>query len=335
MDKGRILLGHGSGGSLMHELIGRMLAPRFSNPILNELADGARLPLREKLAFSADSFVVSPLFVPGADIGKLAVCGTANDLVMMGARPEYLALSLIVEEGLEEAVLERAVLSASREAKINGIQVVTGDLKVVEKGAADKLFINTAGVGRLLKGRALSSQRIRPGDKVILTSDIGRHGLAVLAKRKELSPGFNIKSDCRCLAGMLLPVVKDFPSLKFMRDPTRGGVATTLNEAARTSALGFLIEEEKVPVCARVRSACELLGLDALYAANEGAAVLVCGRESAAKIVARLKRHPFGGSAAVIGEVTGANRGKVVLKTRLGGERIVDMLAGEALPRIC
>jgi hydrogenase expression/formation protein HypE len=330
----KILLGHGSGGRLMHELIKELPLRKFNNPILKELSDSATINYKEKLAFTTDSFVVSPLFFPGADIGKLAVCGTVNDLLMAGARPEYISLALIIEEGLELRILERVMDSIAREAKKCAVWVVTGDLKVVEKGACDKLFINTSGIGRLL-GATLSVRNIEVGDKVIVTGEIGQHGLAVLSSRKGSDLGFKIKSDCCALDKLLIPLLKKTKAVKFMRDPTRGGLATTLNEIAEGCKFGIMIEEKKVPVSAKVRVACELLGLDPLYLANEGAAVIVVRSDCVKEVVSLLKRHPLGRKAGVIGSLTKVPEAKVILETPFGSRRIVGMLEGEAFPRIC
>ena len=319
----------------MHNLIKDLFLKKLDNRLLKELADSARIDYKESLAFTTDSFVVSPLFFPGADIGKLAVCGTVNDLVISGAVPEYLSLGLIIEEGLDYKILERIVESIARSAKNAGVSIVTGDLKVVEKGAADKIFINTSGMGRIIKNRKLSIKNIKPGDKIIVTGKIGEHGLAVLAKRKELDLGFNIKSDSAALNSLLIPILKRTAAIKFMRDPTRGGVATTLNEIAQGAQLGILIEEKSLPISSKVRVACELLGIDPLYVANEGKAIIVVESSSAKKVLGLLKKHSLGSSAQIIGEVTRQNKGRLVIKTILGAQRIMDMLTSEPLPRIC
>jgi hydrogenase expression/formation protein HypE len=335
MGANKIILGHGSGGRLMHDLIKEVLLKKLNNPILKELTDSAFIEYKEKLAFTTDSFVVSPLFFPGGDIGKLAVCGTVNDLVMLGAVPEYLSLALIVEEGLDFKTLEKIVDSISANAKKAGVYFVTGDLKVVERGAADKIFINTSGIGRIIRKRKLSIKNIRPRDKIIVSGEIGQHGLAVLAKRKELDLGFNINSDCSALADLIIPVLRKTEAIKFMRDPTRGGVATTLNEIAENSGLGIVIEEKNIPVSSKVRVACELLGIDPLYVANEGRAILVVSPESAKKVLKLLKRHPLGRNARIIGSIEKEPRWRVILNTAVGTQRIVDMLTSEPLPRIC
>ena len=330
-----ILLGHGSGGRLMHSLIKRLLLKKLGNPWLKELADSARINYRDKIAFTTDSFVVSPLKFPGGDIGKLAVCGTLNDLVMLGAVPEYLSLALIIEEGLEYKTLEYIVDSIAFNARKAGVYFVTGDLKVVEKGACDKIFINTSGIGKIVSGKNLSVKNIKPGDKVIVTGNIAGHGLAVLAKRKELSLGFKIKSDSAALGDLILPIVKKTDAIKFMRDPTRGGVATTLNEIAESINLGMIIEEKDIPISSQVSAACELLGLDPLYIANEGAAIIIVDAKAAKNILRALRRHTLGRKARIIGEVAKKPKGKVILNTVVGTQRIVDMLTSDPLPRIC
>jgi len=331
----KILLSHGSGGRLMHSLIKDLLLKKLHNPILKELSDSALINYKDRLAFTTDSFVVSPLFFPGGDIGKLAVCGTANDLVMLGAIPEYLSLALIVEEGLDYRILEKIVDSLALNAKKAGVYFVTGDIKVVEKGACDKVFINTSGIGRIIKDKKLSIKNIEPADKVIITGNIAQHGLAVLAKRKELGLGFNIKSDCVALNDLLIPMLRKTDAVKFMRDPTRGGVATTLNEIAESSRLGVIIEEKNIPISTKVRAACELLGIDPLYIANEGNAILVVSPGGAEKVLSLLRKRHLGRNAQEIGTVVRQPQGRLILNTILGTQRIVDMLTSEPLPRIC
>lgn len=329
----KITLAHGSGARLTHQLIDDVFLRKLGNPILEELADGATLDYRGKIVFSTDSFVVHPLFFPGADIGKLAVCGTVNDLVMAGGEPQYLSLAFIIEEGLKLAILEKIVDSVASAASYAGVTVVTGDVKVVENGACDKVFINTSGVGRLI--RRLSLESVRPGDKVIVSGDIGRHGLAVLAKRKELGLDFNIKSDCAALNKALVPILKKTSGIRFMRDPTRGGLAVTLNEISAASGLGITVEEREIPVSRNVEAAAELLGIDPLYIANEGRAVLIVAATDAGEVLALLRKHELTGKASIIGEISMRHKGMVVLNTRAGGWRIIEMPSGEQLPRIC
>jgi len=332
---GKILLGHGSGGRLMHSLIKELLLKKLNNPILKELSDGALIDYKDRIAFTTDSFVVNPLFFPGGDIGKLAVCGTINDLVVMGARPQYLALAFIIEEGLDYKILEKITDSIAISARQAGVSFVTGDTKVVEKGACDKIFINTSGIGKAIGSKKLSIRNIGPGDLIIVTGTIAQHGLAVLTKRKELDLKFNIKSDCAALGDLIVPVMEKTRAVKFMRDPTRGGLATTLNEIAENSGLGIIIDEKNIPISSKVKVACELLGIDPLYIASEGRAILVVEKSASAKILGLLKKHPKGRGAQVIGRVSDKPRGRVILNTILGTERIVDMLTSEPLPRIC
>ncbi len=337
-------MAHGSGGELTHSLIRDVLLPRLKNPLLNKLTDSALIELRDKLApysgclrgkfaFTSDSFVVNPLFFPGGDIGKLAVCGTVNDLVVAGSVPLYLSLSLIIEEGLGYSLVERVVDSISSACRECKVKVVTGDIKVVEKGACDKLFINTAGLGRVI--RELEIDTIDVGDRIIVTGRIAEHGLSILGRRDGVDFGMNIRSDCAGLNGLLVPLLERNKSIKFMRDPTRGGLATTLNEISRAANLGIVIEESQVPIANRVKAAVELLGLDPLYIANEGKAILVVGSGSVRDTLRYLTRHPQGRFARVIGRVVSRPKGKVVLKTAVGTERILDMLSSEPLPRIC
>lgn len=335
MKKENILLAHGSGGSLMHELIRGLLLKKLNNPLLKQLGDSALIDYKERIAFTTDSFVVSPIFFPGGDIGKLAVCGTVNDLVMAGAEPEYLSLALIIEEGFSYKTLEKIVGSISLNAKAVGVSFVTGDLKVVEKGSCDKIFINTSGIGKVVENRRLGLKNIEPSDKVIITGSLGEHGLAVLAKRKELDLGLNIKSDVNALNGLLIPILRNCSGIKFMRDPTRGGLAATLNEIAVFSGRGIIINEKELPVSAKVASACELLGIDPLSIANEGKAVIIVRPDQAEKVLRLLRKHPLGRHARLIGTVVKAPGAKVILNTFLGTQRIIDMPSGEVLPRIC
>jgi len=334
MPKQKILLAHGNGGRLMHGLIRDLLLKKLNNPILRELSDSAVIGLKDnKLAFTTDSFVVNPLFFLGADIGKLAVYGTANDLVMLGARPEYLSLGLIIEEGLDYKTLEKIVDSISAASKRARVYFVTGDIKVVEKGSCDKIFINTSGIGGIIKNKTLSIQNIEAGDKIIVTGNIAQHGLAVLSKRGEF--GFSIKSDCAYLGDLIIPILRKTDSIRFMRDPTRGGLATTLSEVAEALNLGVVIEEKNIPISPKVRAACELLGMDPLYVANEGCAIMAVKPGKAGKILNLLRKHSLGKNAREIGTIVKEPRGRVVLNTVIGTRRIVDMLTAQPLPRIC
>lgn len=331
----KILLGHGSGGRLMHSLIKDLLLRKLNNPILKELSDSALINYKDRLAFTTDSFVVNPLEFVGGDIGKLAVCGTINDLVVQGATPEYLSLALIIEEGFDYNILERIVDSIAINAKRAGVYFVTGDIKVVEKGACDKIFINTSGIGRIIKDKRLSIKNIKPDDKIIVTGNIAQHGLSVLAKRKELNLRFNIKSDCAALNNLIIPILKKTDSIKFMRDPTRGGLATTLNEIVESKRQGIIIEESNIPISTKVRAACELLGIDPLYVACEGRAILIVRAKNVKKVLNLLRKHPLGRNAQVIGSIVKKPKGHVILNTTLGTQRIVDMATSEPLPRIC
>lgn len=331
----KILLSHGSGGSLTRNLIRELFLKKLDNPVLRELSDSALINYKEQLAFTTDSFVVSPLKFPGADIGKLAVCGTVNDLVMLGAVPEYLSAGFIIEEGLDYKILEETVDSLARAAQKSKVIVACGDTKVVERGACDKLFINTSGIGRIIPRKNLSIKNIKAGDAIIITGNIAQHGLAVLSQRKELDLGFEIKSDCAALDSLLIPILKKAAAIRFMRDPTRGGVAATLNEIAKDSGLGIAIEEKAIPIYSKARAAAELLGIDPLYIANEGVAVLVVEKASAARLLGLLKKHPLGRNARIVGKIISKPKGQVVLNTAAGTSRIVDMLTSDPLPRIC
>ncbi|MBM3172326.1 MAG: hydrogenase expression/formation protein HypE [Chloroflexi bacterium] len=335
MDDDIILLAHGSGSRLSHELIEKNLLPPLANPLLAKLDDSAVFDLSGKLAFTTDSYVVSPIFFPGGDIGKLAVCGTVNDLAMSGAKPLYLSLSLIIEEGLTLGELRKVVDSIKAAAQEAGVTIVTGDTKVVNKGGADRLFINTSGIGIVPKGVDISGSNAQTGDKVILSGSIGDHGIAVMSQREGLKFSVPVQSDCAPLNRLVAEMLETSPRIHCLRDPTRGGLATTLNEFARQSSAGIRIEEDKIPVHDGVRGACELLGFDPLYVANEGKLVAIVDPGDSEKILKKMKRNRYGKDAAVIGEVTANHRGKVVMKTRLGSSRIVDMLSGELLPRIC
>jgi hydrogenase expression/formation protein HypE len=335
MEDETILLAHGSGSRLSHELIEKYLLPPLANPLLAKLDDSAVFDLSGRLAFTTDSYVVSPIFFPGGDIGKLAVCGTINDLSMSGAMPLYLSLSLIIEEGLTLSELKKVVSSIKAAAEEAGVKIVTGDTKVVNRGSADKLFINTSGIGIIPKGIDISGANAKVGDKIILSGTIGDHGIAVMSQREGLKFSVPVKSDCAPLNKLVSQMLEASPKINCLRDPTRGGLATTLNEFAKQSGVGITIEEEKIPVRDAVRAACELLGFDPLYVANEGKLVAVVAPQDADKILAKMERNAYGADAAIIGEVTDEHKGKVIMKTRLGASRIIDMLSGELLPRIC
>jgi len=330
----KILLAHGSGGKLMHDLI-QSFIPRLANPILNKMDDSAVFDINGKMAFTTDSYIVNPIFFPGGDIGKLAVCGTVNDLSMSGAKPLYLSLALIIEEGLPISDLKKIIESIADTAEEAGVKIVTGDTKVVDKGGADKLFINTAGVGIVPEGVNISAANAQAGDKIVLSGTVGDHGIAVLSKREGLKFNTPVPSDCAPLNGLVAAMLGASHDIHCMRDPTRGGLATTLNDFAGQSNVGIVIEEDKIPVDKAVLAACELLGLDPLYIANEGKLVAIVPANDAAAVLRRMKRHQYGKNAAIIGEVVAEHPRRVVMKTLLGASRIVDMPVGELLPRIC
>jgi hydrogenase expression/formation protein HypE len=334
----RVLLAHGSGGELSHELIRDVFLRAFSNPLLAQMGDSAvlnELP-PGRVALTTDSYVVQPLFFPGGDIGELAVCGTINDLAVMGARPLYLSAGFILEEGLPMLDLERIVASMAATAREAGVQIVTGDTKVVDRGAADGLFINTAGVGVIPPDIDLGPHRVQPGDVILVNGTVGDHGMAVMMQREGLAFGSSLESDTSPLNGLIEALLTALPDeVHWMRDATRGGLATVLNEWAEVAGIGIALTEAQIPVREEVRAACEFLGLDPLYAANEGKVVIAVARASAEAAVAILRSHPLGQQAAAIGRMTAAHRGRVTLETPYGARRILQMLTGAQLPRIC
>ena len=333
--KDKIVLAHGSGGKLAHELVEKSFLKALGNPLLDKLDDSAVFDLSGRLAFTTDSYVVSPLFFPGGDIGKLAVCGTVNDLAMSGARPLYLSLAFIIEEGLPQDELGRIVGSVQKAAREAAVEIVAGDTKVVDRGSADKLFINTAGVGIIPQGTDISGSNARPGDKVILSGTIGDHGIAVLSRREGLSFSTRLQSDCAPLGSLVAEMLRASPNIHCLRDPTRGGLATTLNELAKQSDVSIRIEEDKIPVREEVLGACEMLGFDPLYVASEGKLVAIVAAEDADEVLGAMRLNRYGKKAAVIGEVNAEHPGRVVMKTFLGASRIIDMMVGDLLPRIC
>jgi hydrogenase expression/formation protein HypE len=332
----KILLGHGSGGRLSAELLQRVFLPAFGSPALKSLNDQALVSVDGvRLAITTDSFVVKPLFFPGGDIGSLAVNGTVNDLAVGGAEPMFLSVAFILEEGLPLPALHQVVESLSRAAQEAGVEVVTGDIKVVERGKGDGLFINTSGIGRVPPGINLSADQARPGDSIILSGSIGEHGIAILSQREGLEFESPISSDCAPLHTLVAAMLEASPAIRCMRDPTRGGLSSALNEIAAQSHVGMALEESAIPIQEAVRGACELLGLDPLYVANEGKLVAIVDSTHAERILEAMRRHPLGRQAQIIGRVTEAHPGLVTLRTLLGTSRIVDMLAGDQLPRIC
>jgi len=328
-----ILLAHGSGGKLQSELIENIILKHFNSPVLKLLEDSA--VLKEKVAFTTDSFVVKPVFFPGGDIGKLAIAGTVNDILCSGARPAYISLSLIIEEGFSIDKLETILDSAKCEAKRAGVEVVCGDLKVVEKGKADEIFINTSGIGFIEDGQALSIKKIEVGDKIIASGTIGDHGISILSKREGLQFHSRLISDCASLSNLVKSIHNPAGKIHCFRDPTRGGLGGILAEIARSSNSGIEIEEERIPVKDEVRGACELLGLDPLYIANEGKIVAFVRREDAEDIIKAMKKDENGKDAKIIGEVVGSHPGVCLLITKIGGKRIIDLPRGELLPRLC
>ena len=333
---GEVQLAHGGGGRAMARLIERLFLPAFDNPALAERHDGARLELDgARLAFSTDSYVVSPLFFPGGDIGALAVNGTVNDLAMCGARPLWLSAGFIIEEGLALATLERVAASMRAAAAAAGVQLVTGDTKVVERGKADGLFINTAGIGRIVAPQPVAPRRVRPGDVVLLSGDLGRHGVAVMAARGSLGLETSIASDCAPLAAPVLALLEAGCAVSCLRDLTRGGLASALVEIAETAGVELALDERAIPVRDEVRAVCELLGLDPIYVANEGRFVAFVAPADAERALGVLRRHGVSEGACAIGSVQQGTGGRVVMTSAIGGRRVVDMLSGEQLPRIC
>lgn len=333
-DYPKILLAHGGGGKLTHSLIDQVLLKELDNVFLREMHDGAFLSLKKNIAFTTDSFVVQPIFFPGGDIGELAVYGTVNDLVCCGARPNYLSLSLILEEGLDMDDFIRVVKSIGKAAKRCGVSIVTGDTKVVEKGKGDQIFINTSGIGELIPGLNIRPTNVRPGDKIIINGSIAEHGIAILSARQGLQFETTVKSDSAPMLELLEAVYRKTKNVRCMRDPTRGGLASTLNEIAKSAHVGITIWEKEIPILEEVRGACEIMGFDPLYIANEGKILFFVPGSEADMIRDALRSLPLGKNAAIIGEVTD-DAPLVKLKTSIGSHRIVDMISGEQLPRIC
>ncbi|MFA5389674.1 MAG: hydrogenase expression/formation protein HypE [Candidatus Omnitrophota bacterium] len=330
----KITLAHGSGGKLMQDLIKGLFIKNLDNPFLGKLGDAAiiKYGVRE-LAYTTDSFVVKPLFFPGGDIGKLSICGTVNDLAVSGAVPKYLSCGMIVEDGFSYSDLERITISIKNVCETAGVSVVAGDFKVVEKNSVDGIFINTSGIGEVLRDSDVSIPRIKPGDKIIISGTIGEHAASILLAREDLKFKARISSDCAPLNGLVSSII--CRDIKFMRDPTRGGVATTLNEISLSSGYDIAIEEAAIPIKKSVRTLCEILGFDPLYMANEGKLIAIVSKNSAANILSKMKKHALGKNAGIIGEVRKDRDKKVYLKTHSGGARILEMSVGEQLPRIC
>lgn len=338
----QIVLGHGSGGRLSADLLQHIFLPALGNAVLNELEDQATLNLpsengaqTSRLALTTDSFVVRPIFFPGGDIGSLAIHGTINDLAVGGARPLYITAAFILEEGLPVADLARIVASMKRACDESHVALVAGDTKVVDRGKADQVFITTTGVGTVPAGRRLSIHAAQPGDRIVLSGTIGDHGMAILSVREGLEFETALKSDSSPLIDLARVVIEACPTVRAMRDPTRGGLASALCELAAASKVGVKIKESAIPLKNEVRAACEMLGLDPLHVANEGKLIAVVPAGDADRVVAAMRGHPQGRDAAIIGEVVADHRGTVVMRSLIGGERVVSMLTGEQLPRIC
>ncbi|MEN8211380.1 MAG: hydrogenase expression/formation protein HypE [Thermodesulfobacteriota bacterium] len=332
----KILLDHGSGGKISHSMFSEMILPLFDNVELAKQDDGAVLDIKEsRLAFSTDSYVVDPIFFPGGNIGDLAVNGTVNDVAMCGAIPLYMSAALIIEEGFPKKNLETILKTMANAAKKAGVKIVTGDTKVVPKGKADKIFINTSGIGVIPKGVNVSGDKAQPGDKIIISGTIADHGITILSTREGLKFDSNIQSDSAPLNKMVQSIVHSDFNIHVLRDPTRGGLGTSLNEIAFQSDVGITIFEQSLPIQAQVEGICELLGFDPLYIANEGKLIAFVPEKNAQKVLEIIQKDEFGKNAVIIGEVTDKTPGKVFLETAIGGSRIVDMLTGEQLPRIC
>jgi hydrogenase expression/formation protein HypE len=331
-----IVLAHGSGGKLSQELMQKVVLPQFRNDLLDPLHDGALFSIGgARLAFSTDSYVVSPIFFPGGDIGKLAVHGTVNDLSMCGAKPLHLSVGFILEEGLPMSDFCRVVQSMRSAADEAGVKLVTGDTKVVDRGKADKIFINTSGIGIVPKGVNISPKRARPGDKIILSGTIATHGIAIMSVREGLEFETEIASDTAPLNGLVEAILATGGDVHVLRDPTRGGITSALSEITQSAGTGMILDESRIPISEEVKGACEILGLDPLYVANEGKMLAIVPADAADTVLAAMQAHPLGRESAIIGEVTGDHAGFVLMKTRIGGTRVVDMLSGEQLPRIC
>ncbi len=336
MEYKNVLLAHGGGGKLSHQLIKDMFASQFKNELIEPLHDGAIFSVGgARLAFSTDSYVINPIFFPGGDIGKLAVNGTVNDLSMCGARPLYLSSAFIIEEGLPMEELWRIVLSMETAAEAAGVKLVTGDTKVVDRNKGDKIFINTSGIGIISDGVDINPRHAKLGDKIILSGTIADHGIAIMSVREGLEFDTQIESDCAPLNGLVETMFEASQEIHVLRDPTRGGVASVLNEIAESADIGITIFEDLIPVSDEVKGACEILGFDPLYVANEGKLLAFTSPTAADKVLAAMRAHPFGKNAVIIGEVVANHPSTVIMKTRIGGSRVVDMLSGEQLPRIC
>ena len=332
----KIVMAHGGGGTLSNQLIQKMFLTQFDNDILQQEHDGAIFEIgKQRFAFSTDSYVVNPIFFPGGDIGDLAINGTVNDLCMCGAKPLYISTGFIIEEGFEMEELWRVVVSMKEAAKNAGVQIVTGDTKVVDHGKGDKIYINTAGIGLIPENINISADNCSVGDKIIVSGRIAEHGIAIMSAREGLEFESEVKSDSAALNGLVDNMFKITNEIHVLRDPTRGGISSALNEIAQKSNIGMLIHQNKIPMTEQVKAACELLGLDPLYIANEGKLLAILPENKAHSVLDEMHKHPLGRDAEIIGEVVDDNRGTVVMETLIGSKRVVDMLSGEQLPRIC
>lgn len=336
MKDDKVMLDHGAGGRMSHSLIADIMLPVFDNPVLSKLDDGAILDIDGmRIAFSTDTFTVDPIFFPGGSIGDLAVNGTVNDIAMCGANPLFLSVGMLIEEGFPMEELKRILRAMGNAADAAGVKIITGDTKVVPKGAADRIFINTSGLGLIPEGVEISCQRAIPGDRIILSGGIAEHGMTVLTRRAGMSFESSIVSDTAPLNHMVGRMLSASRDIHVLRDPTRGGVGTTLNEIAQSSRVGIVIYEDRIPLKPQVEALCELMGLDPLYIANEGKLVAIVGKDHVKEVLSAMKGDRCGREAAIIGEVVAEDPGAVLMKTKIGGTRIVDMLTGEPLPRIC
>lgn len=335
-DYENVLLAHGGGGTLSHQLINKMFFSQFNNELLNQQHDSAIISMNSsKIAFTTDSYVVQPIFFPGGDIGDLAVNGTVNDLTVAGAHPLYISAGFIIEEGFAMEDLWQIVLSMKRAADIAGVKIVTGDTKVVDKGKGDKIFINTSGIGIIKEGIDISPKNCLTGDKIIINGKIAEHGIAIMSAREGLEFDTTLESDTAPLNKLFEKIEKYGDKIHVMRDPTRGGLASCLNEIAETAIVGVLLEEEKIPIDEQVSGGCEILGLDPLYIANEGKMITIVANDIAEEVLSDFRSHKLGKEAEIIGEITSENPGTVIMKTTIGSKRVVDMISGEQLPRIC
>lgn len=332
----KVLLAHGGGGTLTHQLINKIFLSQFNNPILSELHDGAKFEIQNsRFAFTTDSYVVQPIFFPGGNIGELAINGTVNDLSVCGAKPLFLSVAFIIEEGFEIEELWKIVLSMKEAASRANVQIVTGDTKVVDKGKGDKIFINTAGIGLIYDGVNISPRNCKPGDVIIINGKIAEHGIAIMSEREGLGFESKILSDTAPLNSLVEDVLKVSKNISVMRDPTRGGLASALNEIAQAANVKIEIYEKEIPISDAVLGACEILGLDPLYIANEGKILIFVNREDSIKVLEAMKKNPFGKDARIIGRVVEKSDPIVLMKTLIGSTRVVDMISGEQLPRIC